>query len=48
MRLLLAEEGYDIAAGEDAINDFVISVSKGKLQFKEIKSWIQVHKKLII
>lgn len=36
MRLLLAEDGFDMFAPEDEIYNFVISVSEGKLNTEEI------------
>jgi len=41
MRLLLAEEGFDMTAPEDEIYNFVISVSEGKMNTESIIKWIR-------
>ena len=43
MRLLLAEDDFDMFATEDEIYNFVISVSKGKMNTEEITNWIRNH-----
>lgn len=43
MRLLLAEEGFDMTALEDEIYNFVISVSEGKMNTESITKWIRIH-----
>ena len=43
MRLLLAEDGFDIFTPEDEIYDFVISVSEGKMNTEGIIKWIKNH-----
>lgn len=43
MRLILLDDGYDIAATHDEKYQLVISASKGEARFDEIKSWIEAH-----
>lgn len=43
MRLLLAEDGFDMFASEDEIYNFVISVSEGKMNTIEITNWVKDH-----
>jgi death-on-curing protein len=43
MRLVLLDNGLDIAASHDEKYKMVISASKGDIRFDEIKSWIQTH-----
>ena len=43
MRLLLAEDGFDMVAHEDEIYHFIISVSKGHMKIEEIITWIKHH-----
>ncbi len=43
MRLILLDDGYDIAATHDEKYQIVISASKGEARFDEIKSWIEAH-----
>ena len=43
MRMLLAEDGFDIIAPEDEIYNFVISVSEGKMNTEKIIKWIRNH-----
>jgi len=45
MRLLLLEEGFDIAATENEKYDFVIDIAKGTLKYPDIYSWIINHLK---
>ena len=45
MRLLLLEEGFDIAASEDEKYDFVIAIAKGNLKYPDIYNWINKHLK---
>lgn len=35
--------GLDIKAGEQDKYQFVIAVSKGKLDYDQIKEWFEVH-----
>jgi len=43
MRLLLAEEGFDLIAAEDDIYNFVISISEGRMNTESIIKWIKSH-----
>lgn len=43
MRMLLAENSFDMVAQEGEIYNFVISVSKGKMNTEEIVKWIRNH-----
>lgn len=40
MRLVLLENGFDIAASQDEKYEMVIAASKGEIHFDEIKKWI--------
>jgi death-on-curing protein len=40
MRLILLENGFDIAASQDEKYEMVIAASMGRIRFDEIKSWI--------
>ncbi len=40
MKILLIRDGLDIEAGQKDIYEFVISASKGRFEFEEIKTWI--------
>ncbi|MFC0516117.1 type II toxin-antitoxin system death-on-curing family toxin [Mucilaginibacter angelicae] len=40
MRLILLENGFDIAASQDEKYEMVIAASMGLIRFDEIKSWI--------
>ena len=42
-RSFLKNFGFDISASEDEKYDFVISISKGAMQFEEINDWITKH-----
>lgn len=41
MRLILLDNGLDLAADQDEKYKMVISASMGEMRFDEIKSWIQ-------
>jgi len=41
MRLTLLQTGLDIDAEQDDKYEFVISISKGELDFDQIKKWIE-------
>jgi len=43
MRLTLLDWGYDIKASEDEKYEMVIAASMGKLNFDEIKAWLNQH-----
>ncbi len=45
MRLILINDGYDIAASQDEKYQMVISASKGEARFDDIKIWIEAHLK---
>lgn len=45
MRLILINDGYDIAASQDEKYQMVISASKGEARFDDIKIWIETHLK---
>jgi death-on-curing protein len=47
MRVLLIEEGFELAASQDEKYNFVIEASKGKLNFEAIKNWIITNLKTI-
>ena len=40
MKILLIRDRLDIEAGQKDIYEFVISASKGRFEFEEIKTWI--------
>jgi death-on-curing protein len=40
MRMVLLENGFDIAASQDEKYEMVIAASMGQIRFDEIKSWI--------
>lgn len=40
MRLILLENGFDIAASQDEKYEMVIAASKGEIRFDEIRKWI--------
>lgn len=40
MRLILMQNNLDIVADQNTKYSFVISISKGELNFEEIKNWI--------
>ena len=42
-RLYLRQNGYDISADESQKYEFVISISKGQLDFEQIKQWLQLQ-----
>jgi len=41
MRLVLMENQVDIQASEDEKYEFVLKIAEGRLNFEEIKSWIE-------
>jgi death-on-curing protein len=41
MRLHLLNNGLDINASEDDKYDFVISIASGRIDFDQIKQWIE-------
>lgn len=41
MRLILLDNGLDVAATQDDKYKMVISASKGEMRFDEIRNWIQ-------
>ena len=41
MRLILLDNGLDVAATQDDKYKMVISASKGEMRFEEIRNWIQ-------
>ena len=41
MRLMLMEDDLDIQATEDEKYDFVIQIADGRLDFEQIKQWIE-------
>lgn len=41
MRLILLKSNFDIKATEKEKYEFVIKIAEGKLDFNEIKSWIE-------
>lgn len=41
MRLILLKNGKDIIATQEEKYDFVIKIAEGKLDYDEIKSWIE-------
>lgn len=41
MRLLLAEEGYELRASENEIYRFIIAVAEGKMNSEKIVHWIK-------
>lgn len=41
MRLVLLKSNFDIKASEKEKYEFVIKIAEGKLDFDEIKSWIE-------
>jgi len=41
MRLILLENQVDIQASEDEKYEFVLKIAEGRLNFEEIKSWIE-------
>ena len=41
MRLHLLNNGLDINASEDEKYDFVISIASGRIDFEQIKQWIE-------
>ncbi|UOB16348.1 type II toxin-antitoxin system death-on-curing family toxin [Abyssalbus ytuae] len=43
LRIMLTENGIEIEATEDEKYNFVISASKGELNFEKIKNWIITH-----
>lgn len=43
MRLMLLKNDMDIKATENEKYNFVIAVAESKLDFEEIKSWIEKH-----
>ncbi len=45
MSMLLNEGGEELQANENDIYNFVISASKGELEFEEIKDWIKENLK---
>ncbi|MFN3444560.1 MAG: type II toxin-antitoxin system death-on-curing family toxin [Bacteroidia bacterium] len=45
MRLILINDGYDIATSQDEKYQMVISASKGEARFDDIKIWIEAHLK---
>lgn len=40
MRLILLENGFDIAASQNEKYEMVIAASKGEIRFDEIRKWI--------
>lgn len=40
MRILLSEEGFEIEASEEDKYNFVITASKGNLDYNDIRTWI--------
>lgn len=45
MRLTLLKGGFDIYADQKEKYDFIISISKGKINYEEIKKWIEERAK---
>ena len=43
MRLILINDGYDIVASQEEKYQIVISASKGKARFDDIKIWIEAQ-----
>jgi death on curing protein len=43
MRLLLAEDIYDLKASENDIYDFIISISTGEINTDKVIEWIKNH-----
>ena len=40
LRFFLIESGYDLSASQTDKYNFIIGISKGDLDFKDIKEWI--------
>jgi death-on-curing protein len=47
MRLTLLKSGYDIDANQNEKYIFILSISKGEMDFEEIKDWIEGRVKKI-
>jgi len=47
LRFFLIESGYDLSASQTDKYNFIIEISKGDLDFKDIKEWIVQNAKKI-
>jgi death-on-curing protein len=47
LRFFLLENGYEVNASQTEKFNFIIEISKGNFDFKEIKNWITKNSKKI-